>query len=188
VPGRTVTLDVRPRIIEAALRWADRGGQRTFTLSEVAAELGAIRQTVYRHFATAEDLFDVAGAHAIESYIDELTEHTAALTTPGEWVVEMLASAIERLPSRPFLAQLLADRKTDQFIREMTSHKGAAISREMFNRSSIDWTAAGYDNRDVDELIELMLRILQSMMLDPNDPPRKGPELRRKLSGWIGPR
>jgi len=87
---------------------------------------------VYRHFATAEDLFDVAGAHAIESYIDELTEHTAALTTPGEWVVEMLASAIERLPSRPFLAQLLVDRKADQFIREMTSHKGAAISREMF--------------------------------------------------------
>jgi hypothetical protein len=39
----------------------------------------------------------------------------------------------------------------------------------------------------LDELVEVMLRTLQSLIVDPGRPARNGAKLRRFLQNWIAP-
>ena len=57
----------------------------------------------------------------------------------------------------------------------------------MYRRLPIDWDALGYSDDDVDGLIELMLRLLQSFLVDPGHPPRSRAERRAYLRRWIAP-
>ena len=170
------------------MRCVDRLGPERFSLAEVAADLGVIRQTVYRYFPSTDELFEAVGGYAVEAYIDELTRHLRRHKEPAPWVVEALAATIEWLPDRPHLTLLLAAGHPERFAEGVTSPVSMAVGREIFKRSPIDWAAAGYDPRDIDELIELMLRIMGSMVTHPACPPRSSRELRRVLRGWIGPR
>jgi hypothetical protein len=51
----------------------------------------------------------------------------------------------------------------------------------------IDWAALGYDDHTIDERVEFLLRIIQSMVVAPADPPRSSAELRAYLHRRIGP-
>jgi AcrR family transcriptional regulator len=179
--------EARRRIIEAAMRCADRDSPAKFTLRDVASELGVIRQTVYRYYASTDELFAAVAEAAAETFVEDLTRHLRHIARPAGWVVEALASAIEWLPARRYLTLLLAAGRPEPFARGVTSATSMQIGRELFTRSAIDWAAAGYDDRRLDELIELMLRILQSMTIDPPSPERAGPELRGYLERWIAP-
>ncbi len=169
------------------MRCVDRDGPDHFSLSDVAADLGVIRQTVYRYFSSTDDLFVAVGKVAVQDFIDELVVHLRRKTDPADWVVEALATTIERLPDRPYLTLLLATGRSDPFTRGVTSGDSRAIGREILQRSSIDWPASGYSEGELDDLIELMLRILQSMVIDPPRPPRGPTVLRHFLRRWIAP-
>jgi len=169
------------------MRCVDRRGPAVTTLADVAAELSVTRQTVYRYFPGTDELFTAVGQVAVEAYIDDLVAHLRWRTEPADWVVEALASAIERLPDHPYLTLLLVAGRPGAFSRGMTSGTGIRISRTLLERSRVDWSGAGFSDVDVDELVELMLRVLQSMVIDPPDPPRSGAVLRRYLERWIAP-
>jgi AcrR family transcriptional regulator len=175
------------RILEAAMRCVDRDGPECVSLAQVAAELGVIRQTVYRYYPSTEALFTAVGRLAVEDFIDELAEHLGRITEPADWFVEALATAIERLPQRPYLTLLLATGRTDPFTRGVTSPEAMAVGREVFKRSTIDWPAAGYDAAAIDDLIELMLRLIQSILVDPPPDPRTPRRLRSWLRRWLAP-
>ena len=179
--------EARSRIVIAAMCCVDRDGPGEFSLSDVAAELGVIRQTVYRYFSSTDDLFSAVGVEAVKGFIDELVAHLRRRADPADWAIEALATTIERLPDRPYLTLLLATGRSEPFTRGVTSGAAVAVGREIFDRSPVDWAAAGYSRRDVDELIELMLRLIQSMTVDPPTPDRTPKELRRFLRRWIAP-
>lgn len=44
-----------------------------------------------------------------------------------------------------------------------------------------------YSNADIDELVEFLLRIIQSMVIAPAELPRDGRALRAFLHRWVGP-
>jgi len=169
------------------MRCIDRAGPTQTTLSDVAAELSVTRQTVYRYFPGTDELFGAVGEVAVEAFVDDLTAHLRWKTEPAEWVVEALASAIERLPNERYLTLLLAAGWSETFARGMTSEAAMRIARTLLDRSRVDWRGAGLSSTDVDGLIEVMVRFLQSMILDPPDPPRVGTELRHFLRRWIAP-
>ena len=47
----------------------------------------------------------------------------------------------------------------------------------MMRRFDVDWAGLGYADDDLDELAEHLLRIIQSFVIDPGRPPRRGEEL-----------
>jgi AcrR family transcriptional regulator len=179
--------DARRRIIESAMRCVDEHGPDQFSIAQVAADLGVIRQTVYRYFASTDELFAAVGQYAVEDFVDELDRHLRPFDDPAEWFVEALASAIERVPERPYLTLLLTTGRTEPFARGVTSSVAMAVGREVFDRAPIDWRAFGYDDATRDDVIELMLRIFQSMIVDPPAPPRTGRQLRTWIRRWLAP-
>ena len=56
----------------------------------------------------------------------------------------------------------------------------------MVRRFDVDWAGLGFTDADLDELAEHLLRIIQSFVIDPGRPPRRGEELRDYLRRWVG--
>ena len=57
----------------------------------------------------------------------------------------------------------------------------------VLHRFDVDWQRHGFDDAGLDELAEFGLRVLHSFLADPGRPPRRGADLRRYLTRWIGP-
>ena len=83
--------EARQRIIDAAMRCIDLYGPHKTGLSDVAAELGITRQTVYRLYPSTDDLLLAVATEAVDVYLDRLAAHVAELTDPGDAVVESIA-------------------------------------------------------------------------------------------------
>ena len=174
------------RILDAAHRCVDRDGD--VGIAEVAREVGVTRQTVYRYFRTTDDLLVAAATAGASAFLTRIEAHLDGRAwTPSEAVVEGVAFTLEELPVDPSLRLLLAPGRIGTFSRDFTSPTAIALGRSVIDRFPVDWRAAGYRERDLDELVEHILRIMQSYALDPGTPPRTGLALRSYLRRWLAP-
>lgn len=111
---------------------------------------------------------------------------TADMDVTGQ-PVEVVAYIIEQLPREPQLALPPANDRTNAFSRTMLAPSEIARCRATLQQTRIDRAALGYDDHTIDELVEFLLRIIQSMVVAPAGPPRSSAELRAYLHRWIGP-
>ena len=178
--------EARKRIIDATLRIVDRRGAAQATVSDVADALGITRRTVYRYFAGTEELFTAVADVALQGFVAQVEKITADMDVAGQ-LVEVVAYIIEQLPREPQLALLLANDRSHSFHRNMLAPSAIARCRTILQHTHIQWATLGYDDDTVDELIEFLLRIIQSMVIAPPEPPRSSADLRAYLRRWIGP-
>ncbi|NTY59113.1 TetR/AcrR family transcriptional regulator [Mycolicibacterium sphagni] len=178
--------EARTRIVDAALRLVDRRGAAQTTVSDIADELGITRRTVYRYFTGTDELFAAAAESALGGFVAQIDRVVADMDVTGQ-LVEVVAYIIERLPQEPQLALLLANDRSNMFSRAMLTPDVIARCRAVLHHAQIDWDQLGFDDPMIDELLELLLRTIQSMVIAPPDPPRSGAELRAYLHRWIGP-
>jgi AcrR family transcriptional regulator len=173
------------RILAATRRAIDQRG--TVTVSEVATALGVTRQTIYRYFPTLEALLGATALSSVDGFLDRLAVHLGPLRDPSEAVVEGIAYTYEQLGHDRYLSLVFTPGKASAFTAGVTSDVAVAFGRSILQRFGVDWAAAGFTGGKLDELIEFMLRTLQSLIVDPGRPPRSGPELRGFLQDWIAP-
>jgi AcrR family transcriptional regulator len=178
--------EARKRIIDATLTMVDVRGAEQTTLSDVATSLGITRRTVYRYFAGTEELFTAVADVALSSFVAHIEAITADMDVSSQ-LVEVMAYIIEGLPREPQLALLLANDRTNMFSRTMLTPDVIARCRSMLQHTHIDWAALDFDEQTIDELVEFLLRNIQSMVIAPSTPPRSGEALRAYLRRWIGP-
>ena len=178
--------EARKRIIDTTLRLVERRGAAQVAATDIADELGITRRTIYRYFAGTDELFTAAAELALEGFISDVERRIADLDVAGQ-LVEVVAFIIETLPRQPQLVLLLANDRSNMFSRSMLTPAEIARCRGFLQRAHIDWDALGFDDETIDELVELVLRLIQSMVIAPVDPPRSGDQLRRYLHRWIGP-
>ncbi|EHI12930.1 TetR/AcrR family transcriptional regulator [Mycolicibacterium thermoresistibile] len=69
----------RHRILEATAEVLSRAGKRKLSLSEVALQAGVSRPTLYRWFASKEDLLDAFGAYERQLFDTGISKATAGL-------------------------------------------------------------------------------------------------------------
>ena len=172
------------RILEAAGRAIEERGA-DFSISDVARTVGVTRQTVYRYFSSTEALLVAGAVHAVDGFLDRLTAHMTGITEPAEAVTEAVATALEWLPREKYIGMIMVPGGSAH-VQSVTSDLALRFGRDMVNRLDVDWAAAGYDDAALDQLAEHLLRIIQSFVLDPGRPPRRGNELRSYLSRWVG--
>lgn len=173
------------RIVAAARTSIDARG--TVSVSEVAAELGITRQTVYRYFPTLDALLAGTAMSAVGEFLDRLAADLQSITDPTAAVVEGIAYTLERLPDDRYLGLVMEPGRASAFAAGVTSEVAISFGRAILQRFTVDWAAAGFAGQRLDELVEFMLRTLQSFILDPGGPARHGDELRGFLRRWVAP-
>lgn len=172
------------RIIAATRNAIDERG--TVSVSEVAQTLGVTRQTVYRYFPTHEALLGATALSSVSGFLDRLAAHLGSITDPTEAVVEGIAYTFEQIAHDRYLSLVFQPGKASAFTAGVTSDMAISFGRSMLQRFDVDWRATGFTDSKLDELVEVMLRMLQSLIVDPGRPERRGRELRRFLRQWIG--
>ncbi|MGI8336281.1 TetR/AcrR family transcriptional regulator [Actinomadura scrupuli] len=177
--------EARDRVIAAAMRCLDRYGADKTGLADVAAELNVTRQTVYRLFPSAENLFQAVATTAADTFIDRMVARVHGYTDPAGMLVECLAFTVERLHQERYLSALLV-RAHAHLTQQFTSATPSELTRTLLARIPVDWPALGLDQHGQDQLVEIYLRTIQSFMIDPG-PPRSPDELRAFLHLWLAP-
>lgn len=174
------------RILAATRQVIDQRGAAT-GLADVARTLGVTRQTVYRYFSSTEALLTATALDAVGAFLDRLTAHLEGITAPDEALVEGMATVLEQLPRDNYVGLLLTPGQVSlPAVGSFTSDVGRQFVRAMIERLDVDWSAAGYDSALLDIVGEIVLRTLQSMVLDPGSPARDSAELRAFLDRWAG--
>ena len=178
--------EARKRIVDTALRILDRHGPASTTVSDVADALGITRRTIYRYFAGTEELFTAVADVALGGFVVQVEKITANMDVTAQ-LVEVVAYIIETLPHSPQLTLLLANDRSHSFSRMMLAPREIARCRTILQHTHIDWDDLGYDDATIDQLVEFLLRIIQSMVVAPLEPARSGAELRAFLHRWVKP-
>ena len=124
---------------------------------------------------------------ALDGWTERIEGLTADMSDPAELLVEAVAHLIEGLPEEPLLLALFANDRTQLFSKGMVQPASIKRSRIVLEHTRIDWATLGYSGADLDDLLEILIRIVQSMLMAPSDPPRTGAELRAFLRRWIAP-
>lgn len=179
--------EARKRIVEAALTSIERRGPRATTLSDVAADLGISRPTVYRHFASTEALLAAAAEVALDHWTTRIGAMSREFADATDLLVEAVAFLVEQLPDEPLLALLLETDRVQVVSRQMVMPAAVTRSQVMLEHTGIDWAALGFTGARMSDLVEFLLRLIQSMVIAPSDPPRSPAQLRAYLRQWIGP-
>jgi AcrR family transcriptional regulator len=173
------------RILEAAGQAIDAHGA-DFSIADVARTLGVTRQTVYRYFPSTDALLVAAGVHAASGFKDRLAKHLRGITDPPDAVAEAVATTLEWLPEDKHLGLLLMPGRPNPHTESVTSDVAQDFAHSMLRQFDVDWAGLGFGDADLDELAEHLLRIIQSFVIDPGRPPRRGDDLRDYLRRWVG--
>ena len=177
--------DAARRIVIAARRGIDERG--AVSVSEVALSLGVTRQTVYRYFPTHEALLAATALSAVDAFLDRLAERLGSIKDPTDAVIEGIVYTLEELPNDRYLNLVMQPGKASAFTAGVTSDLAVGFGRSILKRFEVDWEAEGFGGEALDELVELMLRTLQSFIVDPGGAARQGEGLREFLRRWIAP-
>jgi hypothetical protein len=70
-------------------------------------------------------------------------------------------------------------------LRALTAPSSLTLGQVLLDQMPIDWDALGLGGRARAELVEHLLRMLQSLVLDPGD--RSLEEQRQYLGRWLAP-
>ncbi|WP_166908233.1 TetR/AcrR family transcriptional regulator [Mycobacterium sp. DL440] len=173
------------RIIDAARTAIDTRG--TVSVSEVAQALGVTRQTVYRYFPTQESLMVATAVSSVDGFLDRLAAELGSISDPSEAVVEGIAYTAEQIPHDRYLSLVLQPGKASAFTAGVTSELAIEFGKSILHRFDIDWPAVGFEGDELDQLVEFMLRTLQSFIIDPGGPSRRDAGLRTYLRDWVAP-
>ena len=173
------------RILAAAGKAIDENGA-DISIADVAGTLGVTRHTVYRYFPSTDALLVAAAEHAAIDFLDRLADHVQGITDPVEAVTEAVATALEWLPKDKHIGLLIVPGRADAYTESVTSDVALQFANSMVRRFDVDWSAAGFDDAELNDLAEYLLRIIQSFVVDPGRPPRSGQNLRSYTRRWVG--
>ncbi|WP_326948484.1 TetR/AcrR family transcriptional regulator [Amycolatopsis sp. NBC_01307] len=180
--------EARRRIVEAATACLDRAGLAKTSLSDVAAEAGVTRQTVYRYFPGLKDILRAVGLAGVEEFAGRMARHLASFGTAAEAAVEAVVFAVRTVPGEPYLGLLLQAGEGEYFTAGVTSQLAFSAGAGILRNVPVDWAAAGVgSDDDLQGLAEILMRLFLSFLQYPSTPALTDDELRALVRRWLGP-
>ncbi|MBE8523620.1 TetR/AcrR family transcriptional regulator [Amycolatopsis sp. H6(2020)] len=180
--------EARRRIVEAATACLDRAGLAKTSLSDVAAEAGVTRQTVYRYFPGLKDILRAVALAGVEEFAGRMERHLATFGTAAEAAVESVVFAVRTLPGEPHMGLLLQAGEADFFTDGVVSPLAFSYGARMLRNLPVDWAGAGIaTDEELRGLAEVLMRLFLSFLQYPSTPPLTDDELRALVRRWIGP-
>jgi AcrR family transcriptional regulator len=180
----TLHAAARERLLDAAVRCIERKGMAGANVAAVAAEAGVSRPTVYRYFADQQALVEATMLHAARDLAERLGARLRELRAPAEMAIEAVCFVLREIPREPVLGATWREAVLD-------AGAVASVTRRPvveFARHAVDHLvrAAGWSREAADEAVELMLRMLVSLLAAP-EPRRSDAALRAFLMRRLVP-
>lgn len=172
------------RILDAASAAIEERGA-PMRVADIARTLEISRQTVYNYFP-GDSLLEAVATRSGVRHLERLAAHLAGIADPVDALVESFAFTLEWLP-RDKPVQLMLANDLGRVSIEVTSDLAKQFGHGILAGLDVDWKSLGFDDEAIDDLVEYMLRMLLSFMLDPGSPPRTGAALRTYVRRWLGP-
>jgi AcrR family transcriptional regulator len=185
-PPRTED-EARQRIIAATRSCVERLGSTKTTVSEVAAELGVTRQTVYRYYPSHAELLGAVAQAGLDDFADRMVAHLSTFTTPADVAIESIVFAVQAIPEEPSIGLLVQAGETEFFGQEVVSSMAFTVGADILRRIPVDWTEIGVKDDELEGLAEVLMRLFNSFLQYPGDPPMSADELRALARRWLGP-
>ena len=168
----------RERRLEATVRCVVRNGLAATGVSSVAAEAGVSRPTVYRYFEDRRELVRATLMRAGAALGADLARHLEGFDEPDRMAVEAMLFVLREVPRSPLLTAMWSSTLLDAaMLADFTQPEIVASAREALAPLI---AAAGWSAAEADEGIELMVRVLLSLLVAPA-PARSPAALRRFL-------
>jgi AcrR family transcriptional regulator len=168
----------RDRLLDAAGRCIARDGLAATSVASVATEAGVSRPTVYRYFDDRDELVGTAMHTAAERLRAQVLERIEPLDDAGDMVIEAIVIAVTEVPNDPVLRAIWSSAAVDaSIVGTFTEPKAIEWARECL-APAID--TAGWHGREQDEVIEMILRLVLSLLVT-SAPARRPAELRQFL-------
>jgi AcrR family transcriptional regulator len=181
---------VRRRLLAAARRRHRAAGIDALGMGEVAREARVARSTVYRYFASREELLTTLLREEVDASATVVARALDAVRDPEERIVEGLVVALRELPRRKLLIELLVDdrlrlRRSIAWNSEAMIGLGRDFLRAVFEPSR----RAGRLRDELGEgvLAEWVYRTLLSYLTLPSRWTRDEARLRRVLRHLLVP-
>jgi AcrR family transcriptional regulator len=183
-PPRTED-EARRRIVAAATACLDRVGLAKTSISDIAAEAGVTRQTVYRYFPRLPDILSAVAVAGVEAFAERMERHLATFASPAEVAVESVLFSLHAVPGEPHLGLLLEAGEGDIFTGAVTSPQSFALGARILRNVPVDWAGAGVStDEDFEGLAEILMRLFLSFLQYPS---YRDDELRALVRRWLGP-
>lgn len=179
--------EARARIIAATLSCVDQFGPVKTTLSDIAAELGVTRQTVYRYYPSLAELLGAVAQAGLDNFIERMQAHLATTATPAEAAIESVVFAVRAIPREPYIGLLFQAGETDIFSRGVTSSMALSVGADILRSVPVDWSEIGVGEHELEGLAEILMRLFVSFLQYPSDPSRSDDDLRALVGRWLGP-
>lgn len=185
-PPRTED-EARVRIVAAATSCLEKYGSAKTTLSDVAAELGVTRQTVYRYYANLAELLAAVARAGLADFVDRFEQHLSDFRTPAEVAIESVVYAVRAMTEERQVGALFQAGETEIFSRDVTSAMAFSVGADILRRARVDWSEIGVRDEELEDLAEILMRLFVSFLQSPSDPPRSEEQLRALVRRWLGP-
>jgi AcrR family transcriptional regulator len=180
--------EARRRIVRAAMACIDRAGLAKTSFSDIAAEAGVTRQTVYRYFPSLADILSAVALDRVAEFAGRMERHLGTFGTATEVAVESVVFAVRVVPDDPHLGLLLQASEADFFTTAVTSPASFALGARILRNSRVDWSTAGVTtDDDLRGLAEILMRLFLSFLQHPSTPALTDDQLRALVRRWIGP-
>lgn len=180
------------RILEAAVAQFALIGIRRTSTDDIARRSGVNRTTLYRRLGTKDQIVRAAMAHEVRKVLADIESRLALITDPLERQLTGFGVTVTALRGNPLLRQLLAvDR--DETLAWLTIDAGAALAiATAYVVGTVTELRAALDLPDhppVDTVAATIVRVVQSLVLTPDGPPRLStePEFRTYAATVICP-
>ncbi len=166
----------RERLLDAAARCIVRDGLTSTGIASVASEAGVSRPTVYRYFQDRHALMQATLLRAARALAARLSEHLRAFPTAARKAVEAELYVCAEIPRDPLIREVWSSTLLDaDMLADVTGPATLALAREAL--AGLEETA-GWDDVTAEESVELMLRMLLSLLVAPG-PERSDEDLRK---------
>ncbi len=166
------------KILDAGLARFTEFGLRRTTMEDVAGKAGVGRATAYRRFGDKDQLIQAVILRECQRHLGEIEQHLKSIDSPVDALLEAFVLAVTRAHAHPLLVRLLSSEPetilpylTVRWSRLMAlfrSHLAAQIEKAQ--------QAGGLKQSPAEEVAELFLRLMQSLVLTPEGAVNAGDE------------
>jgi len=156
--------DIRASIVDAAWQLVKREGRTRFDMGEVARRAGYSRATLYRYFASKEELVGEAYVAAVERLAKRFRAKIRRYDDPAEQLVEGLLAVVSYVRGRSQIRGDFAPEAHAERMRGRSPYARAEMARALV-RPILEVVPLGLEDEAEEQRVAVWLRAIVLSMI-----------------------